>query len=190
MPLHHRGEDGGHLLRLGIGGGCVQGPGAIRRSRGADVAAPACGGSLGSRSPLRSLGRTGLLQCTTACASVPTGGEQFTWAAFRCQGLGSRVTGLCAVGVCRLLGSAGVPWGVRLCVRGVWRSGCGGRRVTCRAAVLGGRVRAVGSGGGIRVAGLGAMRAGRVWAFRWVVGREGQGVWRGVPVRCVCALLC
>ena len=119
------------------------------------------------------------------------GGEQFAWAAFGRQGGVSRVAGLCAEGLCGLLGGVVVPWGVGLLAAGV----CGllgeggGERQLAGGVYLSmagfcGCSRGTGKA---RVAGPGAVRVGwRVWAMggEWVR-REGQGVWDCVSVRCV-----
>ena len=100
-------------------------------------------------------------------------------------GDGPRVTGLCAVGVCGLLGGVGVSWGAGLCAVGVWGmpgvKGGGSRGVEPSVAGVCGFL----GGGGILVAGPGAVRVGRVWAIRWGLGRVGQGLWSGVRVWCV-----
>ena len=117
----------------GLGAGDCGGTVAIRRLQGPMRPAAACGRDMGLQSPLSELGWAWLLHLTRACASVPTGGGTVHAGCIWVRGGGGlKVTGLCAVGVCRPLGRAGVSRGVRLCVAGVWGLpgvGGGGSRV-------------------------------------------------------------
>ena len=56
------------------------------------------------RSPMARLGWTGLLQLARVCVSVSTEGNSSRGLHSGGQGEGLRVTGLCVLGVCGLLG--------------------------------------------------------------------------------------
>ena len=99
-------------------GGC-KGPVAIWRPGRAIWSAAACGAGVGLRSPTIWLGWAGLLQFVRVCASVPTGRNSSPGLHLGAGGDGPMVTGLCAVGVCGLLGGVGVSWGTALFVAGL-----------------------------------------------------------------------
>ena len=176
----------------GISSGCGLGEGGWRglaatwRPRGPIWLAAVCGGGVGLRTLLCRFGWAGLMQSGRACASASAGGTVHVGCIRASGGLGLGSRG-CARGAC-----AGQL--VRWMCRGAWSSsrwvrlGCrlwGAAQLAWRGdlwrACVG--VRAD-RGGPCR--GGGILRVGRrVWVTGWGEGREGQGVWGWVRVRCV-----
>ena len=106
---------------------------------------------------------------------MPTGGNRSRSLQSGAGGDGPSVTRLCALGVCGPLVGAGASWDVGLSVAGVW--GLRGMGVTRHALWLCLWRACAGFwvGSWMHVTGLPAMHAGRVWAIRSGLGREGQG---------------
>ena len=102
-----------------ISSGCGWGPVAMRLSGGPMLPAAACGLGVGLRSPPSGLNCAALLQYTRACASVLAGRNSSRGLHSGAVGNDTRVTGLCAVGVCGLVGGAAAACGLGLCVAGL-----------------------------------------------------------------------
>ena len=113
-------------------------------------------------------------------SQCPRGGNSSRGLQSRGGGDGYRVSGLCVVRVCGLLGGLGLWWdpGV-FCGRPLWLAGCGWLRVARRRAGRGGRPRVSGRGRGSQLRG----RCDEpVWATEWRARREGRGMWGKVGV--------
>ena len=98
------------------------GPAATWRPCGPIWLAAVCGGGVGLRSPSSGPAALGSCNARERARQRPRGGGDSSRRLHSGSGrVGSGVSGLCAGGVCGLLGRVGVPWGVQLFAAAVCR---------------------------------------------------------------------
>ena len=148
LRCRYRREDGGHLFRLQVAGGWLEGPGRDLAACWADLVG---GGARGRRGAVifAFCVRPGWAPAMWEGLRVSVRGrKQFAWATFVCEG--AWVWGCWAVcgGLVWVTGRDGrAVWRGAPRGRCVWDGRCGGRRGSLGGAVCGGRVWACWRGG-------------------------------------------